>query len=68
MWKRIEKSAFAVCGLRSIVIPSSVIILNESSFYGCESLESVECENGSQLEPQRNRLMIDDFPFDDLFG
>jgi hypothetical protein len=48
--ERIEKSAFSYCGLKSIVIPSSVIILNESSFSCCESLESVGFESGSRLE------------------
>jgi hypothetical protein len=35
---------------RSIVIPSSVGVLGNSSFYGCESLEPVRFENGSRLE------------------
>jgi hypothetical protein len=39
-----------VSGLRSIVIPSSVIVLSESSFGSCQSLESVTFESGSRLE------------------
>jgi hypothetical protein len=36
--------------LKSIVIPSSVIVLPESSFAKCQSLESVLFESGSRLE------------------
>jgi hypothetical protein len=35
---------------RSIVIPFSVVVLGNSSFYECKSLESVTFENGSRLE------------------
>jgi hypothetical protein len=35
---------------RSIVIPSSVVVLGQGSFYECESLESVTFESGSRLE------------------
>jgi hypothetical protein len=35
---------------RSIVIPSSVVVLGKWSFYECKSLESVTFENGSRLE------------------
>jgi hypothetical protein len=35
---------------RSIVIPSSVIVLGKQSFYECKSLESVTFESGSRLE------------------
>jgi hypothetical protein len=48
--ERIENSAFKGIGLKSIVIPSSVIVLSEWSFGLCESLESVTFESGSQLE------------------
>jgi hypothetical protein len=48
--ERIEESAFAVFGLRSIVIPSSVVVLSKRSFYGCYFLESVTFESGSRLE------------------
>jgi hypothetical protein len=53
--ERIEAYAFssnscAQSGLRSIVIPSSLVVLGESSFYGCWNLESVSFESGSRLE------------------
>jgi hypothetical protein len=48
--ERIEESAFSGSGLRSIMIPSSVVVLGKSSFYWCKSLESVTFENGSRLE------------------
>jgi hypothetical protein len=32
------------------VIPSSVVVLGEGSFSGCESLASVTFESGSRLE------------------
>jgi hypothetical protein len=53
--ERIEESAFAgdrvtSNQLRSILIPSSVVVLGKQSFYLCESLESVEFESGSRLE------------------
>jgi hypothetical protein len=35
---------------RSIVIPSSVVVLGKSSFRRCKSLESVRFESGSRLE------------------
>jgi hypothetical protein len=35
---------------RSIVIPSSVVVLGKWSFYNCKSLESVRFEGGSRLE------------------
>jgi hypothetical protein len=35
---------------RSIVIPSSVLVLEKGSFYECKSLESVTFETGSRLE------------------
>jgi hypothetical protein len=39
---------FGLC--RSIVIPSSVVVLGEWSFSWCKSLESVTFESGSRLE------------------
>jgi hypothetical protein len=48
--ERIEESAFSVSGLKSILIPSSVVILGEKSFWSCESLESVTFESGSRAE------------------
>jgi hypothetical protein len=48
--ERIEESAFSGSGLKSVLIPSSAVILGEESFHGCRSLESVACESGSRLE------------------
>jgi hypothetical protein len=48
--ERIEKATFRVSRLRSIVIPSSVLVLSESSFLRCQSLEAVIFESGSKLE------------------
>jgi hypothetical protein len=48
--EQIKGSAFCQSGLKSIVIPSSVIVLGEESFRGCKSLESVTFEKGSRLE------------------
>jgi hypothetical protein len=48
--ERIEESAFSKSGLKSILIPSSVVVLGKESFYSCESLGSVTFENGSRLE------------------
>jgi hypothetical protein len=48
--ERIQESAFYESVLKSILIPSSVVVLGERSFYGCESLESVTFESGSRLE------------------
>jgi hypothetical protein len=45
-----EESAFCGSGLKSILIPSSVVILGKASFYECTSLESVTFESGSRLE------------------
>jgi hypothetical protein len=36
--------------LKSIEIPSSVVVLGKWSFYECKSLESVTFESGSRLE------------------
>jgi hypothetical protein len=48
--ERIEESAFCLSGLKSILIPSSVVILGKWSFSVCKSLESVTFESGSRLE------------------
>jgi hypothetical protein len=48
--ERIEESAFQSSGLKSIVIPSSAVVLGKSSFRDCRSLESVTFESGSRLE------------------
>jgi hypothetical protein len=48
--ERIKEDAFCASGLRSILIPSSVIVLGKESFCVCKSLESVTFENGSRLE------------------
>jgi hypothetical protein len=48
--ERIEGSAFHESGLKSILIPSSVVVLGKWSFYQCKSLESVTFESGSRLE------------------
>jgi hypothetical protein len=48
--ERIEESAFCGTGLKSILIPSSVVTLGKGSFCRCKSLESVTFENGSRLE------------------
>jgi hypothetical protein len=48
--ERIDDSAFRESGLKSIDIPSSVVVLGKSSFHWCKSLESVTFESGSQLE------------------
>jgi hypothetical protein len=54
----IGKSAFYQTGLKSIVIPSSVVALGGSSFHECGFLESVIFEVGSRLE------RIERFAFD----
>jgi hypothetical protein len=46
----IRDSGFRESGLKSIVIPSSVVVLGKMCFYGCKSLESVTFESGSRLE------------------
>jgi hypothetical protein len=48
--ERIEEQAFCESGLKSIWIPSSVVVLGKSSFRDCKSLESVTFESGSRLE------------------
>jgi hypothetical protein len=48
--ERIFYSGFRRSGLKSIVLPSSVVILGQSSFDACISLESVTFESGSRLE------------------
>jgi hypothetical protein len=47
---QIGESAFRWTGLRSIEIPSSVVVLGKESVYGCKSLESIGFESGSRLE------------------
>jgi hypothetical protein len=41
---------FEVSGLKSIEIPSSVVVFGKSSFCQCKSLESVTFESGSRLK------------------
>jgi hypothetical protein len=48
--ERIEGSAFSGSRLKSILIPSSVVVLGKESFSQCKSLESVTFERGSRLE------------------
>jgi hypothetical protein len=48
--ERIEESAFLESRLKSILIPSSVVVLGRESFYQCKSLESVTFESGSRLD------------------
>jgi hypothetical protein len=48
--ERIEKCAFQLSGLKSIVIPSSVGFVGKESFHGCKSLASVTFGSGSRLE------------------
>jgi hypothetical protein len=43
-------SEFRGSELRSIFIPSSVVVLGKESFFLCKSLESVTFESGSRLE------------------
>jgi hypothetical protein len=46
----IAESGFRVHRLKSIMIPSSVVVLGKDSFSGCGSLQSVMFESGSRLE------------------
>jgi hypothetical protein len=48
--EKIAESGFRESQLKSIVIPSSVLILGESSFRACDWLRSVVFEHGSRLE------------------
>jgi hypothetical protein len=48
--ERIEGFAFYASELKSILIPSSVVVFGKWSFSWCKSLESVTFENGSRLE------------------
>jgi hypothetical protein len=48
--ERIEEHAFQQSGLKSIEIPSSVVVLGKESFCECKSLEFVTFKNDSQLE------------------
>jgi hypothetical protein len=52
-----DEKAFYWTGLKSIVIPSSVVVLGRGSFAECKSFESVTFDSGSQLE------RIDDMAF-----
>jgi hypothetical protein len=47
--EQIQKFAFAWSGLKSIVIPPSVIFLDKHSFAKCEWLDSVLFERGSKI-------------------
>jgi hypothetical protein len=47
--EKIESKAFSRSGLKSIVIPSSVLVLEESCFAHCHCLTQVTFENGSGL-------------------
>jgi hypothetical protein len=47
---RIEESAFYKSGLKSIVIPSSIVELGKWCFSGCKLLTSVTFESGHRLE------------------
>jgi DNA helicase HerA-like ATPase len=46
----IEESVFQESRLKSIEIPSSVLVLGMGSFWECKALESVTFESGSRLE------------------
>jgi hypothetical protein len=48
--ERIDREAFSSCGLKSIVIPSSVVVVGKHSFFLCKPLTSVAFESGSRLE------------------
>jgi uncharacterized membrane protein YqaE (UPF0057 family) len=48
--EKIEKSAFSRTELKSIMIPSSVVVLGKGCFSWCNSLESVQFESDSRLE------------------
>jgi hypothetical protein len=48
--ERIEEYTFHGSGLRSILIPSSVVVLGGLSLRWCNILEFVRFENGSRLE------------------
>jgi hypothetical protein len=43
--ERIEESSFSGSGLKSILIPSCVIVVGKSSFYACKSFQSVTFED-----------------------
>jgi hypothetical protein len=46
----LEEKAFFRSGLKSIEIPSSVVVLGKESFCHCQSLESFTLESDSRLE------------------
>jgi hypothetical protein len=47
--EKIEESAFAHTGFKTILIPSSVAVLCKFSFSGCAFFETVRFERGSKL-------------------
>jgi hypothetical protein len=57
--ERIEERAFGESGLKSILIPSSVVVLDEWCFGSCASLESVTFESVSRLERIEERAFYD---------
>jgi hypothetical protein len=59
--ERIEESAFSGSGSKSILIPSSVVVLGERSFRECASLESVTFGSGSQLEQVKEYAFRESF-------
>lgn len=44
--KLIEGSAFRLCGLENITIPSSVEDVQKNAFYGCQELGKIKIQNG----------------------
>jgi hypothetical protein len=54
--RRIEESAFAGSGLKSISIPSSVVVLGESSFCRCARLQRVKFKNGLNGDSRLERI------------
>jgi hypothetical protein len=57
--ERIEESAFYGSGLKSIEIPSSVIVLGRESLHECKALESVVLQNASLVEPIHRCSFLD---------
>jgi hypothetical protein len=56
--KRIEDSAFSLSGLKSIEIPSLVVVLVKSTFRECHLIASVCFEIGCLLERIEESIMI----------